>query len=148
MPLGAIVARESLMTWDVGAHGSTFGGNPLSCAAALATLELIENGLMDNAREVGGYLLEGLRRIGERHASITDVRGLGFMIGVEFDDAETMHAVEQAAFHKGLLVLGCGDSVIRMSPPLVFQREQADTALRLFDEVVAEVSAGVSRAVG
>ena len=143
MPLGAIVARESLMTWDVGAHGSTYGGNPLACAAALATLELIENGLMDNAREVGGYLLECLRRVGERHASITDVRGLGFMIGVEFDDAETMHAVEQAAFHKGLLVLGCGDSVIRMSPPLVFEREQADTALRIFDEVVAEVSAGV-----
>jgi 4-aminobutyrate aminotransferase len=139
MPLGAIVARESLMTWDVGAHGSTYGGNPLSCAAALATLELIENGLMDNAREVGGYLLEGLRRIGERHASITDVRGLGLMIGVEFDDAETMHAVEQAAFHKGLLVLGAGDSVIRMSPPLVFEREQADTALRLFDEVVVDV---------
>jgi 4-aminobutyrate aminotransferase len=140
MPLGAIVARESLMTWDVGVHGSTYGGNPLSCAAALATLELIEDGLMDNARDVGAYLLDGLRRIGERHASITDVRGLGLMIGVEFDDAETMHAVEQTAFAKGLLVLGCGDSVIRMSPPLVFERERADTALRLFDEVVAEVS--------
>jgi 4-aminobutyrate aminotransferase len=140
MPLGAIIARDSLMTWDVGAHGSTYGGNPLSCAAALATLELIEHGLIDNAREVGAFLLEGLREIGERYPSITDVRGLGLMIGVEFDRAETMHAVEQAAFRKGLLVLGCGDSVIRFSPALVFERERLDTALRLFDEVVAEVS--------
>jgi 4-aminobutyrate aminotransferase len=143
MPLGAIIARESLMTWDVGAHGSTYGGNPLSCAAALATLELIEHGLMDNARDVGAYLLDGLRRVGERHASIADVRGLGLMIGVEFDDAEMMHAVERTAFGRGLLVLGCGDSVIRMSPPLVFERDRADTALRLFDEVVAEVSGAV-----
>ena len=140
MPLGAIVARESLMTWAVGAHGSTYGGNPLSCAAALATLDLIEHGLMDNAREVGAYLLDGLRQIAERNASITDVRGLGLMIGVEFEEAETMHAVEQAAFRRGLLVLGCGDSVIRMSPPLVFERERADIALRLFEEVVAEVA--------
>ena len=141
LPLGAIIARDSLMTWDVGAHGSTYGGNPLSCAAALATLELIEHGLMDNARVVGGALLEGLRAMAERHASITDVRGLGMMIGVEFDQAERMHAVEQAAFHKGLLVLGCGDSVIRFSPPLVFERERVETALRLFDESVAAVAA-------
>ena len=142
LPLGAIVARERLMTWDVGAHGSTYGGNPVACAAALATLELIENGLMDNAREVGGYLLEGLRRIGERHASITDVRGRGLMIGIEFEQAETMHAVEQAAFRRGLLVLGAGDAVIRMSPPLVFRPDQAETALQVFDDAVADVVGG------
>jgi 4-aminobutyrate aminotransferase len=97
---------------------------------------------MDNAREVGGYLLEGLRRIGERHASITDVRGLGLMIGIEFEQAETMHAVEQAAFRRGLLVLGAGDAVIRMSPPLVFRPDQAETALQVFDDAVADVVGG------
>ncbi|MGH2636200.1 MAG: aminotransferase class III-fold pyridoxal phosphate-dependent enzyme, partial [Actinomycetota bacterium] len=105
MPLGAMIARESLMTWDVGAHGSTFGGNPLSCAAALATLELIEGGLMDNARLVGGVLLDGLRGVQERRSRIRDVRGLGLMIGVEFEDHDTMAAVELAAFRRGLLVL-------------------------------------------
>jgi 4-aminobutyrate aminotransferase len=110
MPLGAMIARESLMTWEVGAHGSTYGGNPLSCAAALATLELIEGGLMDDAREVGGFLLEGLREIKERQPSIRDVRGLGLMIGAELEDHDTMSAVEQA-----------------------------ETALRIFEEAVAEV---------
>jgi 4-aminobutyrate aminotransferase len=140
MPLGAIVARESLMTWEVGAHGSTYGGNPLSCAAALATLELIEGGLMENAREVGEALLDGLTSIQQRSPAIRDVRGLGLMIGIEFADHETMVAVEHAAFRRGLLVLGCGDAVIRMSPPLVFRREQAETALRIFEEAVTEVA--------
>jgi 4-aminobutyrate aminotransferase len=141
LPLGAMIARESLMTWEVGAHGSTYGGNPLSCAAALATLELIEGGLMDNAREIGGVLLDGLRAIQVRRPSIREVRGLGLMIGVEFADHETMVAVEHAAFRRGLLVLGCGDSVVRISPPLVFRRDQALTALELFEDAVAEVEA-------
>ncbi len=143
MPLGAIVARERLMTWDVGAHGSTYGGNPVACAAALATLELIEGGLLDNARDVGELLLKGLRDIQARRPEIVDVRGSGP------DDrrssstrAETMHAVEQAAFRRGLLVLGAGDSVIRMSPPLVFRPDQAETALQVFDDAVADVAGG------
>ncbi len=140
MPLGAMIARERLMTWEVGAHGSTYGGNPLSCAAALASLRLIEGGLMDNAREIGAVLIEGLREIQARHPSIVDVRGLGMMIGVELADHETMLAVEHAAFRRGLLVLGCGESVVRVSPPLVFRRDQADTALEIFEEAVAEVS--------
>jgi 4-aminobutyrate aminotransferase len=140
MPLGAMIARESLMTWEVGAHGSTYGGNPLSCAAALATLDLIEGGLMENASEVGGYLMDGLRGIQVRRPAIRDVRGLGLMIGIEFADYDTMVAVEHAAFRRGLLVLGCGDDVIRMSPPLLFRRDQADTALRIFEEAVAEVA--------
>ncbi len=139
MPLGAMIARESLMTWEVGAHGSTYGGNPVSCAAALATIELIEGGLMDNAREVGGVLVDGLRGIQQRHPQIRDVRGLGLMIGVELSDHDTMVAVEHAAFRRGLLVLGCGDSVIRMAPPLVFRMDQTDTALRIFEEAVSEV---------
>lgn len=140
MPLGAMIARESLMTWEVGAHGSTYGGNPLSCAAALATLELIEGGLMDNAREVGGVLLEGLRGIRARRPSIRDVRALGLMIGVEFADHDTMAAVERAAFRRGLLVLGCGDATIRMSPPLVLRRDQAETALEIFEDAVADAT--------
>jgi 4-aminobutyrate aminotransferase len=114
LPLGAIVARESLMTWDVGAHGSTYGGNPVACAAALATLELIEDGLLDNARDVGELLLKGLWDIQARRPEIVDVRGRGLMIGIEFEQAEMMHAVEQGAFRRGLLVLGAGDAVIRM----------------------------------
>jgi 4-aminobutyrate aminotransferase len=142
LPLGAIVARERLMTWDVGAHGSTYGGNPVACAAALATLELIEGGLLDNARDVGELLLKGLRDIQSRRPEIVDVRGRGLMIGIEFEQAETMHAVEQAAFRRGLLVLGAGDAVIRMSPPLVFRSDQAETALRVFDDAVADVVGG------
>jgi 4-aminobutyrate aminotransferase len=140
MPLGAMIAREELMTWEVGAHGSTYGGNPVACAAALASLRLIEGGLMDNAREMGSVLMDGLRRMAERHPTIRDVRGLGLMIGIQFPDHDHMAAVEQAAFRRGLLVLGCGDDVIRMSPPLVIRRDQVDTALEVFEEAVAEVS--------
>jgi 4-aminobutyrate aminotransferase len=140
IPLGALIARERLMTWDVGAHGSTYGGNPLSCAAALATLELIEGGLIDNARDVGGVLLDGLRQIQARQPSIREVRGLGLMIGVAFVDHDTMAAVEQGAFRRGLLVLGCGDDVIRMCPPLVFRRDQADLALQIFEDAIADVA--------
>ena len=139
MPLGAMIARERLMTWEAGAHGSTYGGNPVACAAALATLELIEGGLMGNARDVGAFLLDGLRSMQDRHASISEVRGIGLMIGVEFADHDTMVAVELASFRRGLLALGCGESVIRVAPPLVLTREQAKTALEVFEEAVAEV---------
>ena len=138
MPLGAMVAREDLMTWEIGAHGSTYGGNPLSCAAALATIDLIQDGLVENAQRVGSFLLDRLREIQARRPSIKEVRGLGLMIGVEFEDHDTMIAVEQAAFRLGLLVLGAGDDVVRMCPPLVFRRDQAETALELFEEAVAE----------
>ncbi len=139
LPLGAMIAREELMTWELGAHGSTYGGSPIPCAAALATIELIEGGLLENATEVGGYLLDGLRAIQVRRPSIKDVRGLGLMIGLEFEDHDKANAVELAGFHKGLLMLGCGDNAIRMSPPLVFRHDQAETALSIFEEAVAEV---------
>jgi len=143
MPLGAIIAREDLMTWEFGAHGSTFGGNPLSCAAALATIELIEGGLMDNAVQVGEVLFEGLRGIKDRYPSLlVDVRGLALMIGLEFPGHDEMVAVEQAAFHRGLLALGCGETAIRMSPPLVLRKDQAETALEVFEAAVAEVGSG------
>jgi len=138
MPLGAMVARDDLMTWEIGAHGSTYGGNPLSCAAALATIDLIEDGLIENAERVGSFLLDGLSDMQARRPLIKDVRGLGLMIGIEFQDHETMIAVEQAAFRRGLLVLGAGDDVVRMCPPLVFRTDQAETALEVFEEAVAE----------
>jgi len=140
VPLGAMIARDDLMVWETGAHGSTYGGNPLACAAALATIDLVRDGLMQNAAEVGAFLLEGLRGVAERQPSIREVRGLGLMIGIQFADRDRMVAVEEAAFRRGLLVLGCGDDVIRMSPPLVFQRGQAETALEIFEEAVAEVA--------
>jgi 4-aminobutyrate aminotransferase len=138
MPLGAMVARDDLMTWEIGSHGSTYGGNPLSCAAALATIDLIEEGLIENAERVGSFLLDGLRDMQGRRPLIKDVRGLGLMIGIQFQDHDTMIAVEQAAFRRGLLVLGAGDDVVRMCPPLVFRTDQAETALEIFEEALAE----------
>jgi len=142
MPLGAMIAREDLMTWRFGAHGSTYGGNPVSCAAALATIRLIEEGLVENARTVGARLMNGLRDVQQRQDVITEVRGLGLMIGIGLKDHETADLVEKAAFRRGALVLGCGDDAIRMSPPLVFREDQADTAVSIFEEACAEVAAG------
>jgi 4-aminobutyrate aminotransferase len=142
LPLGAMVAREDLMSWTTGMHGSTYGGNPLACAAALATLELIEGGLAANAATVGARLLDGLRGIQARHPLVEDVRGVGLMIGVEFADHETAWAVEQACFRRGVLTLTAGDSAVRMSPPLVIRPDQADTALAVFEDACAEVAGG------
>jgi 4-aminobutyrate aminotransferase len=114
----------------------------VSCAAALATLELIEGGLVDNAAKVGGQLMGGLREIEERHPIVRDVRGLGMMIGVGFEDHDTADRVEKAAFRRGLLVLGCGDDAVRISPPLVLREDQAETGLAVFEEAIAEVEAG------
>ncbi|MDP9343086.1 MAG: aminotransferase class III-fold pyridoxal phosphate-dependent enzyme [Actinomycetota bacterium] len=141
LPLGAMIAREDLMTWTTGMHGSTYGGNPLSCAAALATFELIEGALAANAEKVGGQLLDGLRAVAARVGLIEDVRGLGLMIGIEFPDHDLADAVEKACFRRGLLVLGAGDSAVRMSPPLVVRPDQAETALGIFEEACAEVAA-------
>jgi len=140
LPLGAMIARADLMSWDLGAHGSTYGGSPVSCAAALATLDVIEEeALMDNASKVGDIFLEGLRDIAERHPIISEVRGRALWIGLGFADHEKASAVEQASFRKGLLMLGCGDDAIRISPPLVFREDQAEVALEIFEQAVAEV---------
>jgi 4-aminobutyrate aminotransferase len=143
LPLGAMVAREDLMAWGLGAHGSTYGGSPIPCAAALATLDVIEQeGLIDNAITVGDVLLDGLRGIASRHEIVTDVRGRALWIGLSFPDHTIASEVEQIAFRKGLLALGCGDADMRISPPLVFREDQAQAALEIFEEVVAEVEAG------
>src|SRR6266550_1668544 len=140
LPLGAMIAREDLMVWDLGSHGSTYGGSPLSCAAALATFDVIrDEDLLGNADRVGSVLLDGLREMKTRHPLIREVRGKAMWIGLGFADHEVAEAVEHAAFRRGLLMLSCGDDAIRVSPPLVFREDQAREALRLFEEVVAEV---------
>jgi 4-aminobutyrate aminotransferase len=147
MPLGIAVARAGLMTWPPGTHASTFGGNPVSCAAALATLKLLKESLVTNAAEVGGHLKAGLTSLATTHRLIGDVRGRGLMIGVELvrdrrtkeRASEERDAAVSAAFARGLLLLGAGKNSIRFSPPLVFTREQADETVRIFDEVLTEV---------
>jgi len=142
MPLGAMVARAELMTWKSGAHGSTFGGNPVSCAAALATIKLLEDGLIDNAAERGEQALDLLRPLVRRHDRIVrDVRGKGLMIGIQFDSGASADAVQRAAFERGLLVLEAGDDVVRMSPALTINAAEIETGARLFGEAVAEVEA-------
>jgi 4-aminobutyrate aminotransferase len=140
LPLGAMIAREALMTWTPGMHGSTYGGNPLACAAALVTFDLVEHELAGNAEKVGGLLLEGLRDVASRSPLIEEVRGLGLMIGVELADHDTADALEKACFRRGLLVLGAGDSAVRISPPLVLTPEQAETGLRIFEEALGDVA--------
>ena len=139
LPLGAFVAREEIMnSWAMGAHGSTYGGSPIPCAAGIATLEVIQGeNLLENAQKVGSFLLSGLAELQKRFPEqVTDVRGVGLMIGVEFASDELADAVQSAAFERGLLVLECGASTIRMSPPLVVSTEQAEVALRVFAEAI------------
>jgi 4-aminobutyrate aminotransferase len=142
MPLGAFIARDSLMSkWGPGAHGTTYGGNPVACAAALETIKLLEGGLMANATARGTELLAGLKALQVKYPSvIQDVRGIGLMIGVEFDTHEHAAAVEWASFQRGLLTLEAGHKVVRISPPLVLTEAEAATGLRLFGEAVAEVA--------
>jgi 4-aminobutyrate aminotransferase len=138
LPLGAFMARAPLMEkWGAGAHGSTYGGSPLPCAAGLATLSVIESeGLLANATAVGAQLLDGLRSIWDDHPeAVTDVRGVGLMIGIELRTAELAERVQQRAFERGLLVLECGESSIRVSPPLVFTPDQAATTVKILGEV-------------
>ena len=145
MPLGAMIAREEISTWTRSTHGSTFGGNPVACAAALATINLIEEGLIENAREAGNYLKESLTKLRGRHPCISDVRGLGLMIGVDFAQidgklsAKFRDQVMVKSFAKGLLLLSCGESTIRFCPPLIVKREEIDTAVGIFDAVLTEL---------
>ncbi|HSG45388.1 MAG TPA: acetyl ornithine aminotransferase family protein [Anaerolineales bacterium] len=145
LPLGACIARESIMDWPKGVHGNTYGGNPIATAASIATIELIEEQYLDNAAEVGQYTLDALAEIQARHPSIGDVRGKGLMIGVEFvkdkgtkePNAELRDMIENIAFEHGLLLLGCGKSVTRLAPPLCITKEEIDEALGIFEQVIA-----------
>ncbi|MEX1173400.1 MAG: aminotransferase class III-fold pyridoxal phosphate-dependent enzyme [Chloroflexota bacterium] len=142
MPLGAMIARAELLeAWGPGAHGSTYGGNPVACAAALATVDLLEGGLMGNAAARGEQAQTGLRPLIDRFDGLVrDVRGKGLMLGVEFDSAEHAEEVQWACFERGLLVLECGKSSVRMSPALTVSEDEMATAVRIFSEAVAHVA--------
>ncbi|MDH3443735.1 MAG: acetyl ornithine aminotransferase family protein [Deltaproteobacteria bacterium] len=146
MPIGAMIPREEISTWANTTHGSTFGGNPVACAAALATIAVIEGGLVANAAHVGTYLKDKLSELAASHAVVSDVRGLGLMIGVEFakpegdraPDGKLRDRVMRKSFEKGLLLLGCGESTLRFCPPLIIKKDEVDTAVKIFDAAISE----------
>jgi 4-aminobutyrate aminotransferase len=146
VPLGAMIARKSIVNWPKGSHGNTYGGNPLACAAALATLQLIEEEFMANAAEVGQYTLDALAEIQTRHPSMGEVRGIGLMIGVEFVKSKTTKEpadklrdeIVDRSFESGLLTLGCGKNTIRISPPLCITKTQIDEGLEIFEKAIAQ----------
>ncbi len=147
MPLGITVARAGLMDWGPGAHASTFGGNPVACAAALETIRLLQEKYISNAAEMGRYLMDRLADWPKRHPKVGDVRGLGLMIGIELVKDQTTREphpegraqVIRRAYENGLLVLGCGESTVRLMPPLVLEREHADFAMDVLDRCVTEL---------
>jgi len=148
MPIGGIIARRELMTWGPGSHGSTYGGNPVAAASALATIETIEReDVMESAKKTGDYILDAVSEIQVRHPSIGDVRGRGLMVGIEFvkDKTTKERAVElrdaviQKAFEMGLLMIPCGPNSIRMTPPLNIPRALVDEGLQIFETALAEV---------
>ena len=149
IPLGGILARASVMDWPVGAHGNTYGGNPIACSAALATLSLVADGMMQNAREMGEFAMDALAEIQSRHKSIGQVRGKGLMLGVEFViDRESKRPARklreriiQKAFSQGLLLLGSGENSIRLAPPLNIERNILDEGLQIMQSAIAEAEA-------
>ncbi len=147
MPLGAIIAKEHVMSWTTGTHGSTYGGNPVACAAAMATFDVVE-GLLPQVREVGGYLLEKLRGMQSKFPVLADVRGVGLMIGAEFlvpgtskPASKFVEEIESEGFKRGLLMLSCGKSTIRFAPPLVLTKGDVDVAIELLDELLTDLCA-------
>ncbi len=144
MPLSAVVARaEILEAWHNGAHGSTYGGNPVACAAALATIGLLEDGLIENAAERGRQGLQALEAIRTRFPeAVVDVRGLGLMLALELATPKQAEALEYEAFTRGLLVLGCGHKSVRLSPPLIIDEAAMASGL----EVLAEAVEAIARA--
>jgi 4-aminobutyrate aminotransferase len=146
MPLSAFIAKESVMKWGPGAHGSTFGGNPVAIAAALTTMDLIESQYMGNARRMGEYLFSRMADWPTKFKVVGEVRGRGLMIGIEIvrdqrtkeKAADLRNAIVDLAFHKGLLVLGAGENSLRLSPPLLIDEEQADFAVKTLEECFCE----------
>jgi 4-aminobutyrate aminotransferase len=142
MPLSAIVSRADVMNWGPGAHASTYGGNPVAVAASLATIELLERELVANAARIGGHILDRLRSWPSKFKNVGDVRGLGLMIGIELvHDQKTKERAPELrdklvamAFERGLLVLGAGRNVLRLCPPLIITRDQADFAVDTLEE--------------
>ena len=147
MPLGAMLARHDIMDWVPGSHASTFGGNPVSCRAALATIELLEGGLIANAADIGQYFKSRLTELAKEHRLIGDVRGIGLMVAIELvtDREKKTKAIEErnivveSAFQKGLLLLGCGENAVRFIPALNVSKGDIDKALSILDEILTEI---------
>jgi 4-aminobutyrate aminotransferase len=147
LPLGVATARSEVMSWPPGSHASTFGGNPVACAAALATIRLLRDGLVKNAETVGAHMMAGATALMEKHPIIGDVRGRGLMIGIELvRDRQTKERATterdrlvRECFTRGLLVLGAGRNAIRLSPPLVLTKPQADTAIEILDQALTAI---------
>jgi len=148
MPLGAIIAKAEVMNWPYGSHASTFGGNPVSCAAALKTIELIENRLVENAAIQGAYLLERLKMLQQKFDFIGDVRGMGLMVGMEIvTDRESIKAnpairnkILELAFYEGLIILGCGPNSVRFAPALIVEKEHIDCCLDILVKVFKKIN--------
>jgi 4-aminobutyrate aminotransferase len=146
LPLGVTIARADVMNWGPGAHASTFGGNPVACAAAMETIRLLEEKYIANAARMGEYILARLANWREKHPIVGDVRGLGLMIGIELvknketrePNPEARKKVIQRAFEQGVLILGCGESTVRFMPPLIVEREQIDFALEVLERCIKE----------
>ena len=141
MPIGAILGTDKVMSWPSGSHGSTFGGNPVSCAASLATLALVENELMENAHKMGPYLLRRLSELETKYKRVKNIRGKGLMIAMDlYQDGQPSHDAaylfEQECFQRGLLVLGCGEYSVRLTPPLIVQKSQIDIAVDIMETVL------------
>jgi 4-aminobutyrate aminotransferase len=141
MPIGAILGTDEVMSWPPGSHGSTFGGNPVSCAASLATLALVENKLMDNACKMGPYFLRRLSKLETKYKRVKNIRGKGLMIAMDlYQDDQPSHDAayqfEQKCFQEGLLVLGCGEYSVRLTPPLIVQKNQIDIAVDIMETVL------------
>jgi 4-aminobutyrate aminotransferase len=154
MPLGICMTRAEIMDWKPGSHASTFGGNPVSIAAALATMDILEREGIANAARVGEELLDMLREWPARHPLVGDVRGRGLMIGIEIvKNQETREMagalrdrIVELAFERGLLILGCGETSIRLAPPLIVSEHEAAVALDIFEECLAQVEAEAAKA--
>ncbi len=150
VPLGVMMARRSLVTWPKGAHGNTFGGNPLACVAALATIDLLETEYLKNAAEMGAYAFQQLKKLQVKYPCIGEVRGIGLMIGLEFvdpskgntADPELRDRIVDEAFQKRLLLLGCGESVIRIAPPLCITPAEVDEGIAILDTVLNQLTTG------
>ncbi len=154
IPLGAIISRKSIATWPLGSHGNTYGGNPIACAAALETIDLIKTQYMQNAAEMGTYALDALSEIMARHTSLGQVRGIGLMIGVEFvkdritkePEHDLRERIVDLAFERGLLSLGCGKSTIRIAPSLSVTKSEMDEGLAILEEAITLGEKGIKPA--
>ena len=147
MPLGVCMSRAEIMNWVPGSHASTFGGYPVSIAAALATIDILQRDAIDNAAKVGAKMLDRLQGWKTKHALVGDVRGRGLMIGIELvrnkqtrePATDLRNRVETLAFERGLMLLGCGETSIRLCPPLVVTEEEATVAIDILEDALSQV---------